>query len=82
MASMRNEWSQVYIEMLALKLNAAVWLGINKAKVKDRKPLKQLITNKQTNKKTVFVNLTILVSVNIKYASVHYMKYIMLIAQH
>ncbi|XP_027145353.1 macrophage mannose receptor 1 isoform X2 [Larimichthys crocea] len=30
LASMRNKWSQIYIEMLALKLNSSVWIGINK----------------------------------------------------
>lgn len=31
LASLRNEWSQAYIELLALK--APLWIGINKMEV-------------------------------------------------
>ncbi|KAG8014276.1 Macrophage mannose receptor 1 [Nibea albiflora] len=30
LASMRNKWSQIYMEMLALKLNSSLWIGMNK----------------------------------------------------
>ncbi|KAI3374792.1 hypothetical protein L3Q82_021350, partial [Scortum barcoo] len=32
LASIRNVWSQAYIEMLALNLKAPLWIGLNKAK--------------------------------------------------
>ncbi|KAI4809335.1 hypothetical protein KUCAC02_018227, partial [Chaenocephalus aceratus] len=30
LASLRNEWSQAYVELMALKLNASLWIGMNK----------------------------------------------------
>uniref|UniRef100_A0A8C9WWP9 Mannose receptor, C type 1b n=1 Tax=Sander lucioperca TaxID=283035 RepID=A0A8C9WWP9_SANLU len=30
LASLRNEWSQAYVELLVLKLNAPLWIGLNK----------------------------------------------------
>ncbi|KAF1383676.1 hypothetical protein PFLUV_G00134320 [Perca fluviatilis] len=30
LASLRNEWSQAYVELLALNLNAPLWIGLNK----------------------------------------------------
>ncbi|XP_039998644.1 macrophage mannose receptor 1-like [Xiphias gladius] len=30
LASLRNEWSQVYVELMALNLNAGLWIGLNK----------------------------------------------------
>ncbi|XP_022613990.1 macrophage mannose receptor 1-like isoform X1 [Seriola dumerili] len=30
LASLRNEWSQVYVEWLALSLNTSLWIGMNK----------------------------------------------------
>uniref|UniRef100_A0A3B4X378 Mannose receptor, C type 1b n=1 Tax=Seriola lalandi dorsalis TaxID=1841481 RepID=A0A3B4X378_SERLL len=35
LASLRNEWSQVYVEWLALSLNTSLWIGINKMQVKS-----------------------------------------------
>ncbi|XP_059201009.1 macrophage mannose receptor 1-like [Centropristis striata] len=32
LASMRNEWSRVYIEMMALNLKVPMWIGLNKNK--------------------------------------------------
>lgn len=40
LASLRNDWSQVYIELMALNLKAPLWIGLNKVQVKDTKPLK------------------------------------------
>uniref|UniRef100_A0A8D0CMM9 Mannose receptor, C type 1b n=1 Tax=Sander lucioperca TaxID=283035 RepID=A0A8D0CMM9_SANLU len=40
LASLRNEWSQAYVELLVLKLNAPLWIGLNKMEVQGRKPLK------------------------------------------
>ncbi|KAF3858067.1 hypothetical protein F7725_011268 [Dissostichus mawsoni] len=33
LASLRNEWSQAYVELMALKLNASLWIGMNKNQV-------------------------------------------------
>lgn len=33
LASLRNEWSQAYIELLVLNVNAPVWIGLNKKQV-------------------------------------------------
>lgn len=33
LASLRNEWSQAYVELLVLNLNAPVWIGLNKNQV-------------------------------------------------
>lgn len=33
LASLRNEWSQAYIELLVLNLKAPVWIGLNKKQV-------------------------------------------------
>uniref|UniRef100_A0A4W6EYQ1 Mannose receptor, C type 1b n=1 Tax=Lates calcarifer TaxID=8187 RepID=A0A4W6EYQ1_LATCA len=30
LASVRNEWSQIYIELMAMHLNSSVWIGLNK----------------------------------------------------
>ncbi|XP_019121793.1 macrophage mannose receptor 1 [Larimichthys crocea] len=32
--SIRNEWSQAYLELLAKNLNASLWIGMNKAETK------------------------------------------------
>lgn len=39
--SIRNEWSQAYLELLAKNLNASLWIGMNKAQVRSRNFLKQ-----------------------------------------
>lgn len=33
LVSIRTEWTQAYIELLALNLNRSLWIGLNKAKV-------------------------------------------------
>lgn len=33
LVSLRNEWTQAYIELLVLNLNAPVWIGLNKQQV-------------------------------------------------
>lgn len=33
LASLRNEWSQAYVELLVLNLKAPVWIGLNKNQV-------------------------------------------------
>uniref|UniRef100_A0A3Q0R9F3 Mannose receptor, C type 1b n=1 Tax=Amphilophus citrinellus TaxID=61819 RepID=A0A3Q0R9F3_AMPCI len=32
LASLRNEWTQAYVEMLAMNLKAPLWIGLNKVK--------------------------------------------------
>lgn len=34
LASLQSEWSQVYVELVALTLKTPVWIGMNKDKVK------------------------------------------------
>lgn len=36
LASLRNEWTQAYVELLAMNLKASVWIGLNKEKVMYR----------------------------------------------
>lgn len=36
LASLRNEWTQAYVELLAMNLKAPVWIGLNKEKVTYR----------------------------------------------
>lgn len=33
LASLRNQWTQAYIELLSMKLKAPLWIGLNKEKV-------------------------------------------------
>ncbi len=40
LASLRNRWSQAYIELLALNLKAPLWIGLYKAQVQCWKLLK------------------------------------------
>ena len=37
LVSLRNVWTSNYVELLALRLKAPVWIGLNKAKVQSRK---------------------------------------------
>lgn len=37
LASLKNEWTQAYIELLVLKLKAPVWIGLNKNQVMQQK---------------------------------------------
>uniref|UniRef100_A0A8D0CPC0 Mannose receptor, C type 1b n=1 Tax=Sander lucioperca TaxID=283035 RepID=A0A8D0CPC0_SANLU len=67
LASLRNEWSQAYVELLVLKLNAPLWIGLNKMEVQGRKPLKLkmltldiVITQKETvERKILNFNLSL-----------------------
>ncbi|KAG8014277.1 Macrophage mannose receptor 1, partial [Nibea albiflora] len=34
LVSMHNEWSQAYVELLAMHLNTSLWIGMNKAQTK------------------------------------------------
>lgn len=36
LASLRNEWSQAYIELLVLNVNVPVWIGLNKKQVSSK----------------------------------------------
>ncbi|KAF3858064.1 hypothetical protein F7725_011265 [Dissostichus mawsoni] len=36
LVSLRNNWSQAYVELLALNLKAPLWIGLNKNQVQDR----------------------------------------------
>ena len=45
LASVRNEWSQAYVELMVMNLRAPLWIGLNKAEVQGRKPLKLHIAN-------------------------------------
>lgn len=40
LANLRTVWSQTYVELLALNLNAPLWIGLNKVQVQGRKPFK------------------------------------------
>lgn len=40
LATLQNEWSQIYVELLALTFNTSMWIGMNKAQVQGRKPFK------------------------------------------
>lgn len=40
LASLRNQWSQAYVELLGLNVKGPMWIGINKMEVQDRKLLK------------------------------------------
>lgn len=42
LASLRSEWTQAYVELLAMNLNAPVWIGLNKQKVPGCNHLKLL----------------------------------------
>ena len=33
LASLRNEWTQAYVELLAMSLKTPVWIGLNKKQV-------------------------------------------------
>ena len=33
LASLRNDWSQAYVELQALNLNTPLWIGLNKMEV-------------------------------------------------
>lgn len=33
LASLRNEWTKAYVELLAMNLNAPVWIGLNRQQV-------------------------------------------------
>lgn len=33
LASLRNEWTQAYVELLAMNLKAPLWIGLNKQQV-------------------------------------------------
>lgn len=33
LASLRNDWTQAYVELLAIKLNSPLWIGLNKQQV-------------------------------------------------
>lgn len=34
LANLRNEWKQAYVEMMALNLQAPLWIGLNKMEVR------------------------------------------------
>lgn len=36
LAGLQSEWSQIYVELVALTLKTPVWIGMNKDKVKGR----------------------------------------------
>lgn len=36
LAGLQSEWSQIYVELVALTLKSPVWIGMNKDKVKGR----------------------------------------------
>lgn len=36
LVSIRNEWSQAYVDLMAMNLKAPVWIGLNKQLVRDR----------------------------------------------
>lgn len=36
LASLRNEWSQAYIELLVLNVNIPAWIGLNKKQVSSK----------------------------------------------
>lgn len=40
LASLRNQWSEIYVELLALKFKSPMWIGLNKIEVQDTELLK------------------------------------------
>ena len=69
LASLRNEWSQAYAELLTFNAKASLWIGMNKNEVQGRKPLKL----KTLTLETVFCNcwivdLVIFFNINYKYS--------------
>lgn len=38
LASLRNDWTQAYVELLAMTLKAPLWIGLNKQQVQGYKP--------------------------------------------
>ena len=40
LASLRNPWSQLHIELMALNLNTGVWIGLNKKEVQGTRRVK------------------------------------------
>lgn len=45
LANPRNQWSQNFVELLALQVKGAVWIGMNKLEVQHTKPVKLKILN-------------------------------------
>lgn len=43
LATLQSEWSQVYVELVALTLKTPMWIGMNKDKVKGRKRLSRFL---------------------------------------
>lgn len=40
LASLRNDWTQAYVELLAMNLKAPLWIGLNKQQVQGCNHLK------------------------------------------
>ena len=38
LASLRNDWTQAYVELLAMNLKAPLWIGLNKQQVQGYNP--------------------------------------------
>lgn len=36
LVSLRNDWTQAYVELLTMSLKSPVWIGVNKELVRDR----------------------------------------------
>lgn len=49
LTSLRNEWSQTYVELLALNLNAPLWIGLN---TECRYRAESLLNSKKLNHTT------------------------------
>lgn len=45
LASLRNEWSTIYSELMAINLRASLWIGLNRREVESTQPLKLHIPN-------------------------------------
>lgn len=48
LASLRNDWTQAYVELLAMSLKAPLWIGLNKEKVQSCNPHNKITLAKKT----------------------------------
>ena len=56
LASLRNEWIRAYVELLALKLKAPLWIGLKKQQVQGCNRLNLLHCSMKTLENASFKN--------------------------
>lgn len=52
LASLRNDWTRAYVELVAIKLNTPFWIGLNKDQVQGCNYLKFTLDSMKRNKQT------------------------------